>query len=266
MKYESFIRKGGGPQPENLITVSFPPSFPDYYKKAYLKSRGILDSRPGKDFMERFNYGDFEADIAKLKDKERRIKNRTIGDDFESKAISEICEAMVFDFVNQGIFGPDTNMALSCIYDDYFNGVDMIMVHKLRGQQGSQDVYSGISVDVASGERAFESKIDAIKDRLSRGLFQEIKYFVSRDESFKGTLSKRPQFVLGFKKEDLRQIAIIWSNSHAAPSEVKNIVRDYLLDQLISQCKEFASVSKEASDIYKKELQLLEYIKNHIKS
>lgn len=129
--------------------------------------------------------------------KQRYAKERTDGD-----VRGELFEAIVADQIsNSDWMGKDADSTFSTDYDDYRNGIDIIV--EFEREEG--DMHLALAIDVTESPRKMLEKLKNIKAAIRTGSLGHLKYFKSKHlrEKMRGI----PHVVVGAGYEVLGNIS-----------------------------------------------------------
>ena len=231
------------------------------YRQAYEKAVDLVQfSRIN---MLDFNYADLAQDVDLVKKRIEGLASLSKNQAEENHGVeSAVLEAMLYDLIkNKQWFGRDTLAVLPSVYDDLERGTDLILEH-LSGDHKS---YSGIGIDITTGDVAIQKKFEETLNRLKRKGLDSVKYFKSPDGNYKGELNNIPHLILGFDRETLFKVTQDWVNPN--PNFKSMPYRKGLLDLLIFQCDAFsnATTNPEVISAYQREKRILENILKTLK-
>ncbi len=176
---------------------------------------------------------------------------------------AEILEAMMYDLIkNSRWFGDRVGAILPSIYDDLFNGTDLILEQR---HDDYDYTYTGVGIDVTLGGVSFGKKIEALKSRITKGYLGRLKYFESPGGKYKGELNGIAQFVMGVDRDTLFRLTKLWvaDNNEALKTDE---TRKILLRMMIMECDEFALIGNDViKEVYRKEKIFLENLLRDIR-
>ena len=101
---------------------------------------------------------------------------------------ADMFEGIFFDLVkNFKLLGEDFSAIMPCIYDDLFNGVDIILRENVSKRANS---YIVAGIDLTIGGISYSKKLEAQINRVRRYDYSgnKVNYFKSEDNRFKGLI------------------------------------------------------------------------------
>ena len=164
------------------------------------------------------------------------------GINFEQlKQLSDVTEAYLLRGFNEGKWIPHCNGIKTSDYDDYVNGVDMVLEYD-NADSPARHIGLGIDVTFASN---VEDKLAKIKREIETGALTSIKYFDSPNSHFRGELKKVPRAVAGFDIDSIRRLARLRQTGGELPEN--DPLRFVVLHQLDMQMKTFSEYASKKS-------------------
>ncbi len=116
-------------------------------------------------------------------------------------AVSEVLEVILYLQCSEGKwFGEDTGVTLANEYDDYVNGVDVLV--EFTSSERRPPVLA-LGVDVTMSKEAVREKIRRIKESIESDTLTDVKYFESSKNGVKLRLSGLPRVVIGLDSETI---------------------------------------------------------------
>ncbi|HTR18733.1 MAG TPA: hypothetical protein VMH91_02010 [Candidatus Paceibacterota bacterium] len=180
----------------------------------------------------------------------------------ESKRVAEVFEAIILEkSQGDGWLGDGVSALKTSLYDDYFNGSDMLAEWEIS--EGDSQVLA-LSVDVTFSTLKMSEKIEHIRENVKNGKLGSVKYFKNKDGSFRGERNGIPQVVVGVDRNTVFKLADFWikgDTSGLASHPVQRVLIDEIAHQL-ELIKDFAGSrgQKQVADAYSRSLSLIRKI------
>ncbi len=199
--------KGVDPVPQVVHSRIEIPDLHPVFQQAYERAVAIFSERIQMDlFTDRRSY---ITDVARVNERLKQISNecKSGGPDRQMAYVqSDVFEAMLFDYVSVGKwFGDKVTGILPSIYDDLFNGVDLILEQDLGPGAFS---YAALAIDATFSSEGAVKKIAKDKAFIAEGRLSRIKYFSSEQANFRGNVDQIPHFVVGVDRPTLFSSAL----------------------------------------------------------
>jgi len=121
------------------------------------------------------------------KESGKRVGELTVGDIHE---MAQILEYYVYTGINQGNWVPNCTAIKTSEYDDYKNGVDLVLEHTHQHNH----THLGLAVDVTFSQD-ITKKMVRIKQSIDADALSKVKYFSSEKSHMRGELSSIPRVV-----------------------------------------------------------------------
>lgn len=219
------------------------PDLHPFYQIAYQESQNGFAERIN---MSSFtNRKDLMQDVARVHDRLKMIKDTCLhGNETERMAIvqSDIFEHMLHRHISEAKwFGDSIKSILPSIYDDLFNGVDLILEQNVGS---GAYAFSSLAVDATFSAKGAVEKIERTKSFLREAKLGRIKYFESDAASFKGTINNVPHFVIGVGRPALFEMVGQYVQKGPVP-EINHEARRMVLEQVERQARYYADYLKE---------------------
>lgn len=186
----------------------------------------------------RGTYGDdvVDRDIAET----ARLEKKFYTDEAHKK-YAEVMEAILCEQIEQSDwFGSEAATIKTSLYDDYTNGVDIVVEFE-NATRGLSHL--GLAVDVTFGKDSIEKKFQRIRGEIQKGRLAEIKYFESENGRYKGTLQKLPRVIVGMERGMVIELAKMWIGS-SSRTFGGHPVQKMLLTQIVEQLEYFRRYAK----------------------
>lgn len=199
-----------------------------------------------------------------------------------TKKVVEIFEFLVFHQIRNNSWLNESSEQftayLASNFDDFLNGVDIILEKKNQdGEESDQNVY-GVSIDVTYGttEDTFKSKFKKIEDNLYKANpnvknprpLPRIKYFKSEFTGYQGPIENMANLVIGanhehildlFSKVFKDDLKIIYNTDQDSYKQNKPHPFNFMmLEQIWAQCSYLKCIAKHNnhSVLYKKYVRM----------
>lgn len=193
-----------------------------------------------------FDIAMVQADIAKAKELGEKFARRDTPQLKEEAMTSNMFEVGLWWLIrNKGFLGEKTNAILPSRYDDYVNGIDLIL--ELTGLD-EQVTHLGIGIDATFGVDAVENKLADLNQEVHEAIGAEAKYFRSSDGKYEGSLKGIPHAIVGFSVAHARELSALWRRSEQGEKLDTNVhpLRVLLLEQLVMQ----AAALRDLCEVY----------------
>ncbi len=153
--------------------------------------------------------------------------------------LSEISESFLHRGLNEGKWVPYCGAIKTSEFDDYVNGVDMVLEYQRADNPAS---HIGLGVDVTFSNN-LERKLAKIKEEIAKGTLASVKYFDSPNSHVRGQLKKIPKGVVGFDLDAMKRI----SDYRQAYGEMpkNDPLRSVAFHQLGMQMRTFADYAEK---------------------
>lgn len=218
------------------------PDLHPFYQMAHLEAQKGFNKRIR--MSEFTNRKDLASDVAQVNEKLALIRKTCLeGTEGERMAIvqSDVFEYMLHQHIQDaGWFGAETESILPSIFDDMFNGTDLIIEqHVGRGAYA----FSALGIDATFSAEGAVNKIEKTKNFLSEGRLGRVKYFKSERANFKGSIDSVPHFVIGLGRPALFEMLGQYVQKGAV-KEGNQEARRMVLEQIIAQARYFSDFLK----------------------
>ncbi len=213
-------------------------------QRAYEKS--VEEMREGKIQINSFLDRDprvIESDTAKIAQlREKFAENQTEADK-EAKMAADILESIMHEQIELSDWmGPEAGTIECSDYDDYVNGVDMVVEF---GDEAAMD-HLALAIDVtfSSNPAVLKRKMSKIKRKIDKQELATIKYFRSEKQHFEGRLSMRPQVVIAVSRETLESLSQLWV-AEDKKALGNHRVQYQILHEIVLQLKTYYAYAKD---------------------
>jgi hypothetical protein len=160
----------------------------------------------------------------------------------DSKIASRVFEAIMHEHVElSGWLGPHAETTRTSEYDDFKNGVDMIV--EFNEHDSTQHLALGI--DVTFGSHTLDKKFERIKHEIDADELARVKYF--RAHGYEGALKQLPRIVVGVDIDKVIALAGLWDrkqNNVLGGHVTKDIVSLEIEKQLLTFLKYAKKLNK----------------------
>lgn len=215
------------------------PGLHPFFHIAYQEAQNGFGSRI--DMSSFTNRKDLAKDVARVQEKLSIIRDKCLhGSENEKMAYvqSDIFEHMLHKHIVEAKwFGEDVKSILPSVYDDLFNGVDLILEQNVG--EGAF-AFSSLAVDATFSAKGAVEKIDRTMKNLHDGSLGRIKYFKSEAANFKGRIDNVPHFVIGVGRPALFEMVGQYVQKGAIP-EINQEARRMILEQIERQSVHYAN-------------------------
>src|SRR5580693_4271936 len=146
MTFEDFVlrkvdRERQGRQVETMRSPTF--------ERAHTRAREVLQSSQfsiqAPSFIDLYSEANVIKDMRRVKAKRDQISSSDSLEQKEYAQVAEVFEAIMLEQANAGWFGQDVSVLKTSMYDDYFNGTDMLAEWEVPENESK---ILGLSVDV----------------------------------------------------------------------------------------------------------------------
>lgn len=178
----------------------------------------------------------------------------------EVKEYGDILEGLIFDQIERaGWFGDGVRPVKTSKFDDYKNGVDMLV--ELEG--GRKPL--ALAVDVTFGFKGMKKKVDRILDEIDNNTLGFIRYYRSQDSSYEGKLGKLARVVVGIEMDTIQDLAAAWVKDGGDEMLRDHYAQTLILSEIAIQLRAYESYARrtgkeEVARVYGAELEKIEDI------
>lgn len=232
-------------------------------EKIYQKARNLIDELRVHEEDLRDLYGDVVTqDIQKVKRIEDGFARNDSQENVEAKRLADLFEALVLDLGElSDWFGENAFTIKTSLYDDYVNGVDMVI--EFRGGEEESATYLGVAADVTFSSNATE-KFEKIRGHIDNGELGKVKYFSSEHMETQGELTKLPEVVIGVSKKTVMELSELWITRNQKEM-AKHYAQLMILKQMREQLETFSLYSEsigktDLSALFKERLAIIDGI------
>lgn len=183
------------------------PALRDAHEKARKMFSDPDYSIQATDFFDLYDRQKVVDDMLRVKQKRMMIERSETSESKEVKKASEVFEAIILEQSElSNWLGGNVSVLKTSLYDDYFNGTDMIAEWN---EPGESNVLA-LAVDVTFGSSGVERKLQHVRRDAENGKLGKIKYFKNADGSFRGERTGVPHAVIGIGRKTVEQLAGLW--------------------------------------------------------
>lgn len=159
-----------------------------------------------------------------------------------SKKLADCLEGIILN--TKSWFGPTSEVYPTTEWDDYVNGVDLV-VERMKG--GIMD-HHGFALDVTyGGYNTILKKVNRILGRLKKGNLGKVDFFKSNDGRFKGELREIPLVVIGADGNSMRGLVNLFAEKEDQKIE-DHPVQFQIIEQVLMQCNFFIKIAETIED------------------
>ncbi|MCX7615813.1 MAG: hypothetical protein N2Z68_00145 [Patescibacteria group bacterium] len=163
-----------------------------------------------EDFIDLYGPERVREDLERVERRKKHFEQIDAGMPAEVLKLGIAFEGMIIERgVNKEdrLFGPNSLVKGTSLYDDFFGGVDAVV----EFWEKKEDLYShlGLAVDVTTG-RELEGKLERVLEDVRKGNFARVKYFSSQRMNFRGELSRIPRVVIAADPATVKDFGQIW--------------------------------------------------------
>lgn len=138
-------------------------------------------------------------------------------------------------------------------YDDYINGVDMLIVKEREDYENPpENSFTTIATNETLSSSQAREKLEGIKRDIERGHMATVRYFHDTEKEHKGSLRNIPKIVIGLSASNTIDLAnILWSE-RVPKKEVVRMVehhpcRGIIIEQIRAQLDAFARYAQKCN-------------------
>jgi len=207
-------------------------------EKAHERAEEVLSERVQEsDFSDVYPEEEILSDrdrVAQLKLKHDRDRTPA---EAELKKNAEILEAIVFERGELDQWFSESGFTIGASeYDDYVNGIDLVV--EFREPDSRDDAYLALGIDVTFTSDT-TAKFDKLRAKIENGKLGEMKYFASEHSSTRGGIRNLPEVVVGVDMQTLEELQGLWMENNNSTLE-SHRVQIMMLKQIDAQLDTFA--------------------------
>jgi hypothetical protein len=160
------------------------------------------------DFFDVYGRDAVMIDTQQAEKKQESIIRTDSPEAADNARLAGIFEAITLEHAElSNWLGQDVTMLKTTLYDDYFNGVDLIAEWQQKGRASSA---LALAVDITFGARTVERKLQHIRRDIDKGDLGKIKYFKNADGSPRDEGGELARVVIGVTKGTVQELARLW--------------------------------------------------------
>jgi hypothetical protein len=237
-------------------------------EQAHQRAREIFNDRDysiqAPDFFELYTKESVVQDVFRAKQKMIESEASYTPERRQAKMISEVFEAIMLEQAELSDWlGDNVSVLKTSIYDDYFNGTDMI-AEWIEPERESNVLALG--VDVTFGKASIERKLERVRRDVESGKLGTIKYFQTSDDSFRGQRKGIPHVVIGVDRGSVEQLADLWIRNDkkalAAHPVQRALIEEIYLQLQTIQSHALAHGQREVAEAYRRSLAIMERVRD----
>ncbi len=219
--------------------------------KKYLREQSIKS----KDFVYLYGEENVSKDDAEVARLEAGFSHGP------EKQAADVLEAIMLLGELNNWFGQNAETIKTSDFDDYINGVDMVVEFNER----LKSFYRlGLAVDVTYSPGKVREKFERIKKEIEAGSLATIKYFPSEKEDFRGEKRNVPRVVVGIEWDTIAELAGLWERKEYKKLADHPAQRS-ILEEARLQLKKFSEYAKKIGEddlatIFERDLAIIESI------
>ncbi|BCX16289.1 MAG: hypothetical protein KatS3mg098_518 [Candidatus Parcubacteria bacterium] len=188
-----------------------------------------------EDFVDLYGVERVREDLERVERRKKYFEQIDAGMPAEVLKLGIAFEGMIIERgVNKEdrLFGPNSLVKGTSLYDDFFGGVDAVV----EFWEKKEDLYShlGLAVDVTTG-RELEGKLGQVLEDVRKGNFARVKYFSSQRMNFRGELSRIPRVVIAADPATVKDFGQIWLSSRMNPTFQERVRSHFLNFQILRE-------------------------------
>ncbi|MFH1473032.1 MAG: hypothetical protein ABIF06_01280 [bacterium] len=231
--------------------------------KAAEKAEGVLADR-----IQETDFGDVYPEEKIAKDKEtvenlkRKFESKQGQGDLEVKKDADIIEAIILE---QGElsqwFGENAFTHGASEYDDFINGIDLLVEFKRPNNPEAEHLALGVDVTFTTDTTA---KFERLRQQIEDRTLAKMDYFPFGDTESRGFKDKLPEVIVGVERRTIRELEELWLEKDQKNLE-KHRIQIMILMQIGAQLDTFSeyavSIGREdLADIYESRLRIIKKI------
>lgn len=151
-------------------------------------------------------------DIARVKKIESVFAQKAAQnpEEYRQKLVADTLELIIWNCLKRKYWlGGNVNAVLSARFDDYENGVDLILEIDFQETEGAIPYHVALAIDVTFCKSP-EDKLREIKSQIDSGTLSTVKYFhQDKPVRYHGQQSKIPRVVVATTKFDVANLAAL---------------------------------------------------------
>ena len=201
---------------------------------------------------------DAEA-VAKIKEKRKKEPYETR----EFRKLTAVLETVFFlEAELAEWFGPNAFTIKTSEYDDFINGVDVII--EFYNEDGTSCLTLALDITLASNTGDLRRKLRRAREEIDDAKLARIKYFSSEHSGIRGELKDIPRGVVGIDFKAAVELINLWMNKDSQ-ALASHPIQFQILKQLEIQMEGFENYARKRGDerialIYSRLLKIIERV------
>lgn len=201
----------------------------------------IVDCSLQEEDFEDVYRGRVDEDLKKVKELEEKFEREETARTRELKKIADIFEGLVlWNGEQNDWFGPHAKTLKTSKYDDYVNGVDMVI--EFFDEEERTLSHLGLAADITFTSDT-TAKFDRLRKNIERGELVAVDYFHSEPMSLHGRLSDLPEVVIGADRKTVLELTELWMERENAVL-ARHKIQIMILMQMKEQLETFAGYAR----------------------
>jgi hypothetical protein len=234
---------------------------------AYERARKLMSSPDyaiqAPDFFDVYTEEKVRNDMLQVMRKRMRFGQNETPEMRETKKASDVFEALVMHQAELSDWlGSNVSVMKTSLYDDYFNGTDMIAEWREADRKSN---ILALAVDVTFGKSSVERKLRRLREDAEGGKLGTIKYFQSSDGKIRREKKDVPHVVIGVSKQTVEQLARLWlrndTKALAAHPIQRALIEEMYLQLNMIQKHATARGQTRVAEAYQGSLAIVEKIR-----
>ncbi|MGK2848459.1 MAG: hypothetical protein ACSLEX_00065 [Minisyncoccota bacterium] len=161
------------------------------------------------------------------------------------KKYADVLEGLLYEHIEQSDwFGGTASTIKTSLYDDYVNGVDLIVEFEEPSRALS---HMGLAIDVTFSAISLRKKFDMIHREIVNGTLTEVKYFESERSQHKGLYQKLPRVVVGIERSRIIELATLWLDPKRKKEFAVHPVQKIILEEIALQLTHFQAFAETSN-------------------
>jgi len=222
--------------------------------RAHEKAKVVIEdsSLREKDFEDVYR-GRVAEDLERVRRLEEKFVKEETERSRELKKVATIFEGLVLWHGEQSEwFGPHAKTLKTSKYDDYVNGVDMVI--EFFDEEEKTLAHLGLAADITFTSDTTK-KFDKLRGNIEKGELVAVDYFHSEPMSLHGRLSDLPEVIIGADRKTVLELTELWMERKNAVL-ARHKIQIMILLQMKEQLETFAQYARHlASKCVDKELK-----------
>lgn len=203
-------------------------------EKSYVRAQKIFEEFPPINPREFTDYDQrlIEKDEATVTALEKQFAEEAEKnpEQARNRKLAGVMEALIFtESELSDWLGEDAITIRPSKYDDYVNGVDIIVEFRKESAP-----YLALAVDVTTSAQ-LERKFDRIRREIDSDSPPRVKYFHSEFSGVRGSINNVPRVVIGASRATLTQVGELWLGKNK--EEKRALARHPLQIQILTEMK-----------------------------